>query len=84
MGRALMEANLVGCTSPEEVVERLQAAAKDLHPGSWLTARGWNQELFPGKQVHKEEAFPADTRPVPHQRGVGCSLPLHTCMAHQN
>ena len=42
-------ADLVGCTSFDEVIQRLQEHAAK-HPSQWLLGRGWDQNLWPGKQ----------------------------------
>ncbi|HEY4530221.1 MAG TPA: amidohydrolase family protein [Luteimonas sp.] len=52
LGHALMQADLVGARSTGEIVERLQAFARDLPAGAWLMGRGWDQNLWP------ESAFP--------------------------
>lgn len=41
-------ANLAGCKSMDEVVERLKEHAEK-HPSDWILGRGWDQNLFPGK-----------------------------------
>lgn len=65
-GRALEEVDLRGATSWQEVVRRARRAAADLPPGAWLTGRGWDQNLWPGKgfpdRHDLDAAFPA--RPV--------------------
>lgn len=54
-------ADLRGCRSMEEVVERLNEFRKD-HPSEWLLGRGWDQNLFPGSQFPDNQllnkAFP--------------------------
>ena len=52
LGHALMQADLVGARSTGEIIERLQAFARDLPAGAWLMGRGWDQNLWP------ESAFP--------------------------
>ena len=52
LGHALMQADLVGARSTAEVVERLQAFARDLPADAWLMGRGWDQNLWP------DTAFP--------------------------
>lgn len=42
-GRAMTQLNLYGITSLAEVLERVQAAAKNASPGEWIVGRGWNQ-----------------------------------------
>jgi predicted amidohydrolase YtcJ len=52
LGWALLQANLVGSRSKQEVLARLQAFEKTLAPGAWLTGSGWDQNDWP------EKAFP--------------------------
>jgi predicted amidohydrolase YtcJ len=46
LGHALLRANLAGATSKAEIVQRLQAHARDLPAGAWLLGRGWDQTLW--------------------------------------
>jgi len=53
--------DLNGCHSLDEVLERLKSRLP-LHPGAWLTGRGWDQNLwavreFPGK-AQLDQLFP--------------------------
>ena len=48
-------ADLVGCRSFDEVLQRLQAHA-ERYPSDWLLGRGWDQNLWPDK------AFPNNSR----------------------
>ena len=50
-------ADLVGCTSFDEVIQRLQEHAAK-HPSQWLLGRGWDQNLWPGKQFPDNKLFP--------------------------
>ncbi|MGC8864770.1 MAG: amidohydrolase [Bacteroidales bacterium] len=54
-------ADLRGCRSMEEVVDRLQEFRKT-HKAEWLLGRGWDQNLFPGGQFPDNQllnkAFP--------------------------
>src|SRR5690554_4632888 len=52
LGHALMQADLVGARSTAEIVERLQAFARDMPADAWLMGRGWDQNLWP------DTAFP--------------------------
>lgn len=52
LSEALMQADLVGARSTAEIVQRLQAFARDLPEEAWLMGRGWDQNLWP------EKAFP--------------------------
>lgn len=55
-GESLFMADLFGCTSPAEMLERVKRFA-DAHPGlTWIEGHGWDQNKFPGKD------FPDNTR----------------------
>lgn len=66
LGWALLQANLVGSASKQEVLARLQAFEKTLAPGAWLTGSGWDQNDWPDKTfptaADLDAAFP--DRPV--------------------
>ena len=48
-GESLFMANLFGCASVDEMVQRVKAFA-DAHPGlAWIQGHGWDQNKFPGK-----------------------------------
>ncbi len=66
LAETFLKADLVGAGSKAEIVERLQAFARDLPEGAWLLGRGWDQndwpeKTFPTREV-LDEAFP--NRPV--------------------
>jgi len=50
LGKALETAALRGAESPEEAGRRLAAAAATLPADAWVEGRGWDQNLWPGKQ----------------------------------
>lgn len=57
----MLSADLRGCGSPAEVVERLKNFYKQ-NPGQWITGRGWDQNLwadgeYPGVET-LDTAFP--------------------------
>lgn len=66
LGLTKLRADLVGTASKAEVVERLQAFARDLPRGAWLLGRGWDQNDWPEKRfptaADLDAAFP--DRPV--------------------
>lgn len=47
--QGLKECNLMGCKTPAEVVQRLKAFQKST-THQWLIGRGWDQNLWPGKE----------------------------------
>lgn len=53
LGMTKLQADLVGASSLEEALERLQKHAEQLPPGAWLLGRGWDQNDWPG------QAFPS-------------------------
>lgn len=61
-GLALQEANLVGTSSLDEVMERLKMFANENPEADWITGRGWDQNDWPVKKFpdHKvlDEVFP--------------------------
>lgn len=65
LGATLMQADLTGATSRQDIVARLQRFAAD-NPDGWLLGSGWDQNLWPGKQfpgtAELDAAFP--DRPV--------------------
>ncbi len=66
LGVSMMQADLVGTASKEEVIERLEAFEETLPEEAWLTGRGWDQNDWPEKdfptRYDLDEAFPE--RPV--------------------
>ena len=66
LGATLMQADLSGARSKQEVVARLRGFGKDLPSGAWLRGHGWDQNLWPDKQfptvADLDAAFP--DRPV--------------------
>ncbi|MDG6347400.1 amidohydrolase [Luteimonas sp. 8-5] len=66
LGMAHLTANLVGTSSKQEIVQRLQAFAATLPSDAWLIGRGWDQNDWAEKQfptaADLDAAFP--DRPV--------------------
>jgi len=54
---ALPSANLVGAASWAEVIKRLQANRRQYPQAAWLTGRGWDQNLWPGKQFPTKDTL---------------------------
>ncbi len=52
LGESLIQVDLVGTTSKQEILDRLEDFAQDLPEDAWLTGRGWDQNDWP------EQAFP--------------------------
>ena len=53
LGTTQMQADLVGATSKDEVLQRLRTFAAGLPDGAWLLGAGWDQNDWP------ERAFPS-------------------------
>ena len=53
----LGQVDLRGAKSFDEVVERVRAAADKVPAGTWVRGRGWDQNLWPGKQFPTHEAL---------------------------
>lgn len=49
-GEMLQSIILVGAKSPEEVAHLVKERAQELQSGDWIYGRGWDQNLWPGKQ----------------------------------
>ena len=67
LGQALLQADLVGTRSIDEVVERLRDFSATLPDGAWITGRGWDQNDWGGDgafptRADLDAAFP--DRPV--------------------
>jgi predicted amidohydrolase YtcJ len=59
LGEALLQADLVGTASVDEVVERLRDFSATLPDGAWITGRGWDQNDWDdGPGGRPEGAFP--------------------------
>jgi hypothetical protein len=66
LGESLIQVDLVGTTSKQEILDRLEDFAQDLPEDAWLTGRGWDQndwaeQEFPTRD-DLDQAFP--NRPV--------------------
>ncbi|MDI9240815.1 amidohydrolase [Lysobacter sp. LF1] len=66
LGMTMLSADLVGADDKQDVLQRLQAFAKQLPAGAWLIGRGWDQNDWPEKRfptaADLDAAFP--DRPV--------------------
>jgi predicted amidohydrolase YtcJ len=57
LGESLEIANLRYAASAEEAAARMAKAAAALPPGVWVEGRGWDQNLWPGKQFPDARAL---------------------------
>jgi predicted amidohydrolase YtcJ len=66
LGKSLLNANLAGADSKEEILQRLTAFAVELPADAWLLGRGWDQNRWPEREfptaADLDQAFP--DRPV--------------------
>ena len=66
LGESLIQVDLVGTASKQEIRDRLEDFAQDLPAGAWLTGRGWDQNDWPEQdfptRADLDDAFP--DRPV--------------------
>lgn len=80
LGFALLDADLVGTRSKEEILARLRAHESKLAPGQWLVGRGWDQNDWPEKvfptAADLDAAFPE--RPVLLERVDGHAVWANT------
>jgi predicted amidohydrolase YtcJ len=53
LGMALIQADLVGSTSKDDVIARLETWTKNAPDDAWIVGRGWDQNDWP------EQAFPS-------------------------
>ena len=62
LGQALLRVSLQGSSTYDEVVARIAARASTTKKGEWVTGRGWDQNLWPGKDFPSHTAL---SRAVP-------------------
>jgi predicted amidohydrolase YtcJ len=74
-GHALMSISLDGVTSVEEIQRRVKEKVKDKKEGEWISGRGWDQEILPGKKWPTKELIDevAPNNPVSLSRICGHS-----------
>jgi predicted amidohydrolase YtcJ len=76
LGKALEIANLRNAASAEQAAERMSKTAASLPPGAWIEARGWDQNLWPGRQFPDARVLDAvlDDRPAVARRVDGHAM----------
>lgn len=76
LGKALMEVDLGGARSVDEVVDRVRLAAGRLGPEGFIEGRGWDQNDWPGLAFPEHGALDAvfPDRPVVLRRVDGHAL----------
>jgi len=76
-GHALMSVSLDRVTSFDEIQRRVQEKIDDKKDGEWISGRGWDQEILPGKKWPTKELIDeiAPNNPVTLSRICGhCTL----------
>ncbi len=76
-GHALMSISLDGVTSFDEIQKRVKEKVEEKKDGEWITGRGWDQEILPGKKWPTKELIDAvaPNNPVVLERICGhCAL----------
>ncbi len=62
LGQSLLNVDLTGTTSEQDVIQRLKAREPSLADGQWLIGRGWDQNDWPNKalptKAELDSAFP--------------------------
>ncbi len=56
LGSSLVELNLVGTTSVQQIADMVAKKALSSQPGQWIRGRGWDQNIWPSKT--REKPFP--------------------------
>jgi predicted amidohydrolase YtcJ len=66
LGRALSQVDLQGATTYGEVIRRVRERARQTPAGAWVYGRGWDQNLWPGRQfpTHAELSAAIPDHPV--------------------
>lgn len=57
LGQSLLRVRLQGSASYEEAIARIAARAANTKKGEWVTGRGWDQNLWQGKEFPSHEAL---------------------------
>lgn len=80
LGKSLEIANLRGAADSAEAARRISELAAKLPAGTWVEARGWDQNLWPGKSFPDARDLDAveATRPVAARRVDGHALWVNT------
>ena len=79
-GLGLQSVNLVGSSSWEEVLQRLQGFSKNVPKGEWITGRGWDQNDWPVKEFPTKEAL---DRLYPENPVILTRIDGHAAIANQ-
>jgi len=74
VGKSLEVADLKGATASAEAARRMAKAAEALPPGRWVEGRGWDQNLWPGRQFPRTDDL---DRAVPDRPAIARRVDGH-------
>ena len=79
LGRFLLNVDLTGAATYEEVIARVVSRAKDIPPGEWILGDGWDQNRWPDKKFPVHDAV---SRAVPDHPVVLGRIDGHALLAN--
>ena len=79
LGTTLQRVNVVGSSSYDEVIARVQTWAKNVRPGEWILGRGWDQNRWPSKEFPSHDAL---SRAFPNNPVVLTRIDGHALLAN--
>jgi predicted amidohydrolase YtcJ len=79
-GQTLETVDLTGTTRFSQVVERIAQRAKEVPPGQWILARGWDQNLWPEKEFPHHALL---SQAVPHHPVLARRVDGHAVLVNQ-
>ena len=79
LGQSLRNVRLAGAKTYEEVIARVVERARTAKPGEWILGRGWDQNLWPGKEFPSHEAL---SRALPNNPVVLTRIDGHAILAN--
>jgi predicted amidohydrolase YtcJ len=79
LGQSLRNVRLAGAKTYEEVIARVVERARTARPGEWILGRGWDQNLWPGKEFPSHEAL---SRAIPNNPVVLTRIDGHAILAN--
>src|SRR3989304_4054475 len=83
-GFPLLSVNLRPASSPVDLASRLEAFAKRLAPGEWITGGDWDHETWPGAELpHRRQIDPVTPKNPVFVRRRGAP-PRRPCALHRS
>ena len=79
LGASLRNVNLAGVTSYDEVIRRVRSFIADKPKGTWITGRGWDQNLWKSKAFPTHEAL---SRAIPEHPVMLTRVDGHAALAN--